>query len=57
MDGFEIRKAQHGGYTVQESSCSKDPGSYRGILFAGDLDACLDFIQRQFEPTKEGEAQ
>ena len=53
--GFEIQKAEQGGYFVQQSSPLNDRGLYRGILFAGSLDECLDFIQRQFE--KKGEAQ
>lgn len=54
MQGFEIQKAERGGYFVQPASPPNDHGIYRGIVFAGALDECLDFIQREFE--KEGEA-
>ncbi len=50
--GFEIRAAAQGGYFVLSAAENNRPDGWRGVLLAGTLQECLDFIQREFRKTE-----
>lgn len=49
LTGYEIHPANDGGFWVTQTEGYQDKGMFRGIMFCGTLDECLEYVRKKLD--------